>query len=70
MEAHENIEMAFENSITDKTRALFEEERSKGQKLEEVVFSLTAGYFGATILKKVISGGRRGRDIQVWNIIR
>lgn len=35
-----------------------------------VVFSLTAGYFGATILKKVISGGRRGRDIQVWNIIR
>lgn len=26
MEAHENIEMAFENSITDKTRTLFEEE--------------------------------------------
>ncbi len=29
MEAHENIEMAFENSITNKTRALFEEETSK-----------------------------------------
>lgn len=26
IEAHENIEMAFENSITDKARALFEEE--------------------------------------------